>query len=79
MDNISINKIIFISTTDRNRYLQLIFRNKKVLTRVGAREAPNIHPILNFISALLIFNGEASLIMEVEFTTIIPMAMPSII
>ena len=56
-----------------------MFRNINVLTRVGARAAPNINPILNLISALLIFDWEISLIMELEFTAIIPQDMPNII
>ena len=78
-DNVNIKITKFINAANKNRYLQLIFRNKTPLTKIGAMKAPNVHPIPNLISALLTFNGETSLIMEVEFTTIIPQDMPNII
>lgn len=56
IDNINMNKSTFISATDKNRYLQLMFKNKMPLTRIGAKKEPNRNPVFNLIIVLLLFN-----------------------
>src|SRR4030042_1828949 len=78
-DNISINKSTFIIATNKNMYLQLMFRNKMPLTKTGAIKAPIRYPISNLIIALLLFSSKVSLIIETEIIEIIPQDIPNTI
>ena len=53
VDNININKATFNNATNNNRYRQLIFRYKALLTKIGAIKEPERAPISNLIIASL--------------------------
>ena len=79
IDIVNINKITFINAKGKNKYLQLTFKNKMLLTIIGPRKAPRTATKLNLIIFLLLIGLEISLIIETEFIVIIAKDILSII